>query len=79
MKCSNSFLMYKTSGKYWISPASFVSSFFFYLQVLMFCACKGPAELVGPVSAGAPVVLLRAPSQQKHSQCESTQVSSFTS
>lgn len=32
-----------------------------------------------PVSAGAPVVLLQVPGQQKHSQCESTRVSSFTS
>lgn len=33
---------------------------------------------VGPVSAGAPVVLSCAPGQHKHPQCESSQVRSFT-
>jgi len=33
-------------------------------------------DLVGPASAGAPVVLLRVPGQHKYPQCESSQVSS---
>lgn len=77
MSCSL-FLMCSTSGENTlITKSSLVS--FDYLQVFIFSACEGPAELVGPVSAWAPVVLLLVPSQQKHSQCESTQVSTFTS